>query len=210
VGCNAAGGQNFMTERSTTMARKNAGAKRRTSRRGNQATGGASARSRRDNAQRRGGRAGGAKSRRTRTRKTSGRKGGGGGTAAARSSSRGGARGEELSRATLRAKWIESPDEHAERPGQTLATRDHEVIRRWAEERGAAPATIPGTERDDRPGVLRLDFPGYGGGQLQRIDWDDWFRTFDERGLVFLFQERLKSGRQSNFFRFDSPEREAA
>jgi len=27
---------------------------------------------------------------------------------------------------------------------------------------------------------------------------------------MFLFQERLESGRQSNFFRLDSPRREAA
>jgi hypothetical protein len=118
--------------------------------------------------------------------------------------------GDLLSRTTLRAKWIESPDEHEDYPGQTLATRNHDVIRRWAEERQAQPATVPGTEHDGRPGVLTFDFPGYGGERLKHVSWDEWFRTFDERNLVYLFQERLNNGRPSNHFHFDSPEREAA
>ena len=120
------------------------------------------------------------------------------------------ASGDLLSRSTLRARWIESPDEHEDYPGQTLATRNHDVIRRWAEERGAQPATVPGTEHDGRPGVLTFDFPGYGGEQLKHVSWDEWFRTFDERNLVFLFQEHLNNRRPSNHFHFDSPMREAA
>ena len=84
------------------------------------------------------------------------------------------------------------------------------MIRRWAEERGAIPATVPGTEHDGHLGVLTFDFPGYGGERLQPVSWDEWFRTFDERDLVFVFQEQLKAGRQSNHFILDSPEREAA
>lgn len=30
---------------------------------------------------------------------------------------------------------------------------DHDVIRGWAEERDAKPATVPGTEHDGRAGV---------------------------------------------------------
>ena len=114
---------------------------------------------------------------------------------------------DKLSESTRRAKWIHNIDEHADYDGQTLATRSHEVIQRWAEERGARPATVPGSERDGRPGVLTFDF-GDKSDRLKPISWDDWFRTFDERNLVFLFQERLSNGRQSNFFRLDSPERE--
>src|SRR5690606_38107325 len=114
----------------------------------------------------------------------------------------------KLSRSALRAKWLSSPDEHEDYEGQTLATRSHEVIRRWAEEREAQPATVAGTGPADRLGVLRFNFPGYGGGKLQGVSWDDWFRTFDERNLVLLFQEHLKSGDDSNFFQLDNPERE--
>ncbi len=115
-----------------------------------------------------------------------------------------------LARTTQRAKWLHTPDEHEDRPGQSLATRSHEVIRRWAEERGAKPVTAAGTEHDGRPGVLRFNFPGFGGGNLQEIGWDDWFRTFDERQLVFVFQEHKTDGSQSNFFRLDNPERKDA
>lgn len=108
-------------------------------------------------------------------------------------------------------KWINSPEEHADRPGQTLATRNHEVIMRWAEERKAQPATVEGTGPGDRAGVLRFDFPGFGGGRrLKPISWDEWFRPFDERNLTFLYQEQLRSGAQSNFFRLENPEREDA
>ena len=117
---------------------------------------------------------------------------------------------EGLSKTTLRSKWVHSPSEHEDHPGQSLATRSHDVIRHWAEERGGQPATVPGTEHNNRPGVLRFDFPGYGGEALERINWDDWFRSFDERQLVFVFQEHKADGRVSNFFRLDNPGREQA
>ena len=53
-------------------------------------------------------------------------------------------------------------------------------------------------------------FSRFGGKRLKQISWEEWFKTFDERELVFLFQEHLKNGNQSNFFRLDSPRREAA
>ncbi|MGI5836975.1 MAG: hypothetical protein ACOX87_10900 [Chloroflexota bacterium] len=116
--------------------------------------------------------------------------------------------GDRLSDTTLRAKWIHNVDEHEDKPGQSLATRSHEVIKQWAEERGAQPATVPGTEHEGRPGVLRFNFPGYGGQSLQLIDWEDWFRSFDERDLVFVYQEHQSGGNLSNFFMMDSPHRE--
>jgi hypothetical protein len=112
----------------------------------------------------------------------------------------------QLSRSTLRAKWIHDPKERPDRRGQTLATRSAEVVRAWAEARSATPATA--TRRDGRPATLRFDFPGYGGRRLEHIEWDEWLATFRDRDLVFLFQETTRDGRQSNFFRLDSPERE--
>ena len=105
-------------------------------------------------------------------------------------------------------QWIEDVGQHERRPGQTLATRSHEVIRQWAEARGANPATVEGRDYGGRPGVLRLDFPDYGGQNLRHISWDDWFGTFDGRNLVFLYQEHKADGSTSNFFRLDNPERE--
>ena len=113
----------------------------------------------------------------------------------------------ELSDSTKRAKWIHG-SETEDRPGQTLATRDHGVIQHWAETRGGVPATVPGTEHDGHPGVLRFIFDPKSDDRLQKIGWNDWFQTFDDRDLVFLFQDKKADGAQSNFFHFDSPHRE--
>ncbi|MFI7445142.1 hypothetical protein [Nonomuraea indica] len=102
---------------------------------------------------------------------------------------------------------IGSAEEHEERPGRSLITTDHEVIRQWAEKRGGRPATAPGSEHEGRPGVLRFDFPGYGGADLEEISWDDWFATFDARKLNFIYQEHTKDGKDSNFFRLENPNR---
>lgn len=108
-----------------------------------------------------------------------------------------------------RAKWMQSEADRPQHDGQTLATRNHDVIRRWAEDRGARPATIQGTEHEGRAGSLRFDFPGGdSGGRLQQIDWDQWFESFDDRDLVMLFQETTSNGKQSNFFVLNNPKRE--
>lgn len=106
------------------------------------------------------------------------------------------------------SKWIESTNDHEDLKGQSLATRSHDVIRRWAEQRGAIPSAVQGTEQEGRPGALRLNFPGFGGDRLQEVNWDTWFATFDERRLVFVFQEHKTDGAISNFFRLDNPKRE--
>jgi hypothetical protein len=100
-------------------------------------------------------------------------------------------------------------DETPERPGRSLVTTNHDVIRRWAEARGAVPATVDGTEHGDHLGVLRFDFADESA-NLRRVSWDEWFETFDARRLNFLFQEERTDGRQSNFFRLQSPDREDA
>jgi hypothetical protein len=106
---------------------------------------------------------------------------------------------------------IDSPDEHEEREGRSLVTRNHDVIRQWAEARGAIPATIADTEHEGHLGVLRFDFPSGdspGNSRLEHVEWDEWFRTFDERGLNFIYQEHRMDGRESNFFRLQNPDNE--
>jgi hypothetical protein len=105
---------------------------------------------------------------------------------------------------------ISSPKDEPERAGRSLVTRSHDVIREWAEHRGAKPATVPGTEHGDHLGVLRFDFPGYGGDGLRHVEWDEWFDTFDTRGLNFLYQEQRSDGSTSNFFRLENPDRQDA
>ena len=96
-------------------------------------------------------------------------------------------------------------NEELRRHGQTLTTTDHNTITKWAEARDGKPATIEGTEHGVHLGVLRIDFPGGAeGGRLHQVDWDEWFRTFDDRDLRFVYQETLKDGSTSNFFRLVS------
>lgn len=80
------------------------------------------------------------------------------------------------------------------------ATTDHDEIRRWAEARGAQPASVKGTGGKGSPGMIRLDLPGYSGAEsLAPISWDEWFEAFDDNDLAFVYQDTLASGGQSNF-----------
>ncbi|MCZ2824313.1 MULTISPECIES: Rho termination factor N-terminal domain-containing protein [unclassified Modestobacter] len=117
--------------------------------------------------------------------------------------------GDETSRSLQYSQEITSLDEDPERAGRSLATSSHEVIRKWAEDRGGVPATVDGTEHGDHLGVLRFDFTG-DSENLRQVSWDEWFDTFDARKLNFLYQEERKDGNQSNFFRLESPDREDA
>ncbi|MBC8167547.1 MAG: hypothetical protein H7Y20_16965 [Bryobacteraceae bacterium] len=77
---------------------------------------------------------------------------------------------------------------------------DHDEIRQWAEDRGAHPACVRGTGSKNDAGLLRLDFPGYSGGEsLEEITWEEFFEKFDDQGLALLYQESTASGEKSNF-----------
>jgi hypothetical protein len=77
-------------------------------------------------------------------------------------------------------------------------TRDHETIRSWAEARGGRPAKI---ETKGKGGILRLDF-NEPEDNLTQIEWDEFFRIFDENELEFLYQEKTESGEESRFNKF--------
>jgi hypothetical protein len=85
---------------------------------------------------------------------------------------------------------------------ETRTTTDHEEIRRWVEEHGGKPATIRGTSAGDTAGLLTIDFPGGAKeDRLQHIDWDEWFRKFDDNNLAFVYQAKRADGGDSTFFR---------
>ncbi|WP_091261492.1 SAP domain-containing protein [Micromonospora chaiyaphumensis] len=118
-------------------------------------------------------------------------------------------KGPQTSKSIKYAQEVTSVDDEPERPGRSLVTTDHEVIRQWAEARKGVPSTVDGTEHDGHAGVLRFDFPSNGREQrLREISWEEWFRTFDERRLNFIYQEERSDGKQSNFFRLENPDRE--
>ena len=79
-------------------------------------------------------------------------------------------------------------------------TTDHNTIRKWAEERGGHPARVRETaSKKGAGGILRIDF-GKPEDALERISWDDFFKTFDKEKLAFLYQEE----KDSRFVKFVS------
>ncbi|MFZ0392060.1 MAG: hypothetical protein WAN36_16485 [Calditrichia bacterium] len=99
--------------------------------------------------------------------------------------------------------------------GESRITTDHETIKRWTEDRNGKPTSVKGTPRGgEHAGLLRIDFPGYSGEEtLEEISWDEFFDKFEESGLAFLYQDKLKSGETSRFFKFidrNSPEAKEA
>jgi hypothetical protein len=86
-------------------------------------------------------------------------------------------------------------------------TTDHDVIRKWTEDRNGQPARVKRTGRssgDRSGGLLRIDFQDRKG-SLEPISWEDFFETFDKNNLVFLYQDEI-DGQPSRFFKFISRE----
>ncbi|MCL3883730.1 hypothetical protein [Marivita sp. GX14005] len=81
---------------------------------------------------------------------------------------------------------------------EATTTTDHEVIRNWIEARGGRPSRVRGTEDG---GLLRIDFAPQDD-DLEAIDWDTFFETFEDRKLAFLHQDLTEDGRTSRFNKF--------
>lgn len=94
-----------------------------------------------------------------------------------------------------------------EATGQLLVTTDHEVIMRWAEQRGAEPAlTTDGTaDGADEAGTLRFIAKGDGGAGLDPVTWEEWLTTFDRAGLRFVYQDVRADGHEG-YYRLERPD----
>ena len=66
------------------------------------------------------------------------------------------------------------------------------MIREWAEARGGRPARVKGTGDEGDAGLLRLDF-GEPEENLEPIDWEDFFDTFEESGLALVYEDEPDS-----------------
>lgn len=80
--------------------------------------------------------------------------------------------------------------------GRSVATRDHQVIRTWAERHSAEPATGEATasgpetiDVNDGGVGIRFSFPGVG--RFRPISWDEWFDQFERDRLVFVYEEEV-------------------
>ena len=95
--------------------------------------------------------------------------------------------------------------DHPDRESPVVATRDHDLIRRWANARQAEPATGEATASgpstsmsvNDGGAGIRFNFPG--AGRFRPISWDEWFENFDRHELAFVYdndgQPESASGR---------------
>ena len=79
----------------------------------------------------------------------------------------------------------------------SIITRDHEQIREWAQQRGAQPTIVSRTG-----GMLRFEFSSESVPALTPVEWDEFFRVFDEKGLDLIIDS--KAG--SRFHKFVYPE----
>lgn len=81
-------------------------------------------------------------------------------------------------------------------------TRDPDLIRQWAEERGGKPYTVSPTRSEEHPGLIGLAFPDSPNeDHMEEISWGLWFSKFLENDLVLLYQEESDDGRPSHFNR---------
>ena len=83
------------------------------------------------------------------------------------------------------------------------STTDHEVIKDWIEKRGGHPFGFTGSK------ALRINIPGRYPGRhtydgSERLTWDKFFNRFEAKELAFLYQEEMRTGEESYFFRFVS------
>ena len=90
--------------------------------------------------------------------------------------------------------------------GSAQITTDHQIIRKWTEERGGIPVTVTSTKTKGEVGLLRIKFPEVSKDtkKLEEISWEEFFKKFDENKLQFLYQEKTKDGEISRFFKFVS------
>ena len=91
---------------------------------------------------------------------------------------------------TRRDKTVDNPFRGST---HVVITRDHDVIRRWAEQRHAEPATGeatrsgPATHKVNDGGAgIRFNFPGVG--LFRPITWDEWLTNFDIHQCAFVYE----------------------
>jgi hypothetical protein len=84
---------------------------------------------------------------------------------------------------------------------ESLATTDHNEIRRWIESRGGKPAAVAATMKKGDPGILRVDFDPPED-SLKPLDWDTFFEAFEQNDLAFVYQDKTADGHTSRFFKF--------
>jgi hypothetical protein len=82
---------------------------------------------------------------------------------------------------------------------EASTTTKHDEIRNWAEKRDGRPSKI--STKGHTGGILRIDF-GEKEDAFEEIEWDEFFKIFDENKLAFLHQDKTADGKMSRFNKF--------
>ncbi|BCH17899.1 hypothetical protein MesoLjLa_47500 [Mesorhizobium sp. L-2-11] len=93
---------------------------------------------------------------------------------------------------------LHSLDQREISMSESKTTTNHDDIRQWAEDRGGRPAVV---RTKGEGGILRIDF-GEPEEEFEAIEWDEFFRIFDENNLAFLYQDETGGGKASRFNKF--------
>lgn len=83
---------------------------------------------------------------------------------------------------------------------ESKQTTDRKTIQSWVEARGGRPSKVKGSKEG---GILRIDF-GDPEDDLEEIEWDEFFKIFQNSKLAFLYQEETEGGKKSRFNKFIS------
>ena len=101
---------------------------------------------------------------------------------------------------------VTAADEARHPEVRVAATRDHEVIQRWASQHKAEPATGERTSSgegtvnvNDGDAGIRFNFPAVG--RFRPITWDEWFGNFERHELVFVYERDTPGHGQSYRYR---------
>lgn len=78
----------------------------------------------------------------------------------------------------------------------TKITIDHTEIRNFIEGHKGTPVRTTTTKE------LQVRFPGRDDTSLENIPWEEFFTTFEDNNLAFMYQEKTAEGRESIFCKF--------
>jgi hypothetical protein len=96
---------------------------------------------------------------------------------------------------------LRSPPTSAASKHDAQVTTDHDTIRKWAEKRGGAPASVEGTAKGTSRACC-ASTSSQRSSRLEPIAWDEFFDKFDKEELAFLYQEKTADGSLSRFHKF--------
>lgn len=94
---------------------------------------------------------------------------------------------------------------------ETLTLTDHETIRDWAAARAGSPAIVDTSPEAGTQPMLRIVFgqQAYedsenadrpmGAGGLELVEWDEWFRLFDENDLALVVARDQPGLREASY-----------